>query len=136
MEQTVTIDGTTYTHFPLSEDVFRDYYGNLNNYRLNRNFYYIAPGDIRIPVLLGKYGDGATILRNGNDNIIGELPDDNNDFIYTYIFRDNDDVSRQVWRSNPYIYYTTITGGRKRRKTNRKKSKRRKTKKRKTTRRR
>ena len=132
MEQTVTVNGTTYTHFPLSENVFRDY-GNLNNDRLNKNFYYIAPSSV--PVLLGKYGDNGTILRNGNDNIIGELPDDNNDFIYTYIFSDND-VIRQVWRSNPYIYYTTTTGGRKRRKTNRKKSKRRKTKKRKTTRRR
>lgn len=130
MGEVVTINGTTYTHFPLSEDVFRGYYG-----KLNKNFYYIAPGSV--PVLLGKYADNGTTLRNGNDNnnIIGELPDDNNKFVYTYIFRDND-VSRSVWRSNPYIYYTTTIGGRKRRKTNRKKSKRRKTKKRKPTRRR
>jgi hypothetical protein len=125
MEHTVTINGITYTHFPLAED------NNFNNYRLTRNFYYIAPG--AVPVLLGKYIDSSITLRNGNDNIIGELPDDNNNYIYTHIFTHNN-VTSEVWRNNPNIYYTTTNiGGRKKRKTNRKKSKRRKTKKRKTT---
>jgi hypothetical protein len=107
---------------------FRNYYNN-DDYQ-KRNFYYIAPGSE--PVLLGKYRDNATILRNGNDDLTGEKPVDNNDFIETYMF-DNG----QVARSNPYIYYTTTTtGGRRRRRTNKKKSKRRKTKRRKSNRRR
>lgn len=121
----IKLDGIIYTQFPLQEEDRNLFF---SNYR-KRNFYYIAPGSV--PVLLGKYRDNATILRNGNDVAIGEIPNDNNTFIETYMF-DNG----QVARSNPYIYYTTTTGGRRRRRTNRKKSKRRKTKRRKSSRRR
>ena len=128
----LTIGGIMYTQFPLREEdrnlFFRDYYNSADSQK--RNFYYIAPGIV--PVLLGKYRDYDTILKNGNDVVIGEIPNDNNTFIETYMF-DNG----QVARSNPYIYYTTTTtGGRRRRRTNKKKSKRRKTKRRKSNRRR
>lgn len=126
----LTIDGITYTQFPLGDRnlFFRNYVNSQT-----RNFYYIAPSSE--PVLLGKYSDNATILKNGNDRLTGEMPDDNKTFIETYMFR-NGQVARQVARSNPYLYYTTTTSGGRRRRTNRKKSKRRKTKRRKSTRRR
>ena len=127
----LTIGGIIYTQFPLREEdrnlFFSNYYDS-DDYR-KRNFYYIEPGSV--PVLLGKYIDTTTIFKNGNDVLIGEIPNDNNTFIETYMFENG-----QVARSNPYIYYTTTTGGRRRRRrTNRKKSKRRKTKRRKFSRR-
>ena len=127
----LTIHGITYTQFPLGEDrdsFVRNYYNNDDSEK--RIFYYIVPGSQ--PVLLGKYNDSNTISKNGNDRLTGEIPNDNNTFIETYIFDRG-----QVARSNPYIYYTTTTtGGRRKRRTNRKKSKRRKTKRRKSSRRR
>ena len=130
----LTIGDITYTKFPEGENrgIFvRDYY-KIPEYK-TRIFYYIAPDGA--PVLLGKYADNNTILKNGNDVLTGDPPVDNNEFIETYMFRNEEGV-KNVSRSNPFIYYTIPLDGGRRRKTNRKKSKRRKTKRRKSNRRR